>query len=108
MAEDIGPWLARLGLAQYARAFADNGIDMEALPHIRDEDFERLGILLGQMRRLQVAIETLSANLVIWTSNDGQIIKSGLSDGRRAIYLPSVAEFAYDWLRIDGCLGNVG
>ncbi len=62
MAEDIARWLDRLGLGQYAQAFADNGIDLEALPHLRDEDFERLGVLLGHMRRLQAAIETLSAD----------------------------------------------
>ena len=50
----------------------------------------------------------MTTKLVKWASNDGQIIKSGLSDGRRAIFLPSVAEFTYDWLRIDGYLGNVG
>ncbi len=58
MAEDIAQWLESLGLGQYAPAFADNGIDIEALPHLRDEDFERLGVLLGHMRRLQAAIET--------------------------------------------------
>ena len=62
MAEDIPQWLNRLGLGQYAQAFADNGIDIEALPHLRDEDFERLGVLLGHMRKLQAAIETLSAD----------------------------------------------
>lgn len=50
----------------------------------------------------------MTTKLVNWASNDGQIIKSGLSDGRRATFLPSVAEFAYDGLRIDGFLGNVG
>ncbi len=62
MAEDIAQWLDSLGLGQYAQGFADNGIDMEALPHLRDEDFERLGVLLGHMRRLQAAIESLSAH----------------------------------------------
>ncbi len=62
MAEDISQWLNRLGLGQYVQAFADNGIDIEALRHLRDEDFERLGVLLGHMRRLQAAIETLSAD----------------------------------------------
>ncbi len=33
---------------------------------------------------------------------------SELSQSRRVIFLTSVAEFAYDWLRIDGYLGNVG
>ncbi len=62
MAEDIAQWLDSLGLGQYVQAFADNGIDIEALPHLRDADFERLGVLLGHMRRLQAAIETLSVD----------------------------------------------
>jgi class 3 adenylate cyclase len=62
MAEDIAQWLNGLGLGRYAQAFADNGIDMEALPHLRDADFERLGVLLGHMRRLQAAIEVRSAD----------------------------------------------
>ncbi len=62
MAEDIAQWLDSLGLGQYAQAFADNGIDIEALPHLQDDDFERLGVLLGHMRRLQAAIENLSAD----------------------------------------------
>jgi class 3 adenylate cyclase len=62
MAENIAQWLDGLGLGQYAQGFADNGIDIEALPHLRDEDFERLGVLLGHMRRLQAAIENLSAD----------------------------------------------
>jgi hypothetical protein len=40
--------------------------------------------------------------------NDSQIIKSGLSDGRRLKFRPSVAGIVYDWLRIGGHLGNVG
>ena len=62
MAEDIRQWLDGIGLGQYAQAFADNGIDREALAYLREEDFERLGVLLGHMRRLQAAIKTLSAN----------------------------------------------
>jgi hypothetical protein len=62
MAEEIPQWLDSVGLGQYAQTFADNGIDIEALPYLRDEDFERLGVSLGHMRRLQAAIETLSAD----------------------------------------------
>ena len=49
----------------------------------------------------------MTRKLVKWASNDGQIIKSGLSDGRRAKFIPSVVEVVYDWLRIGGHLGNV-
>jgi hypothetical protein len=40
-------------------------------------------------------------------SNNGQIIKLGLSDGRRAKFLPSVVGVVYDWMQIQGHLGNV-
>ncbi len=43
MAKDIAQWLNRLGLGQYAQAFADNGIDIGALPHLRDETLTGLG-----------------------------------------------------------------
>jgi class 3 adenylate cyclase len=62
MAEDIAQWLEGLGLGQYARAFTKNGIDLATLPHLREEDFERLGVLLGHMRKLQAAIEIQSAD----------------------------------------------
>ena len=45
--------------------------------------------------------------LVKWVSNDGQITEKGQSHGRNANFLPSVAESAYDLLRIEGYLGNV-
>ena len=50
----------------------------------------------------------MTTNLAKWASNDGQIIKSGLSDGRRAKFLPSVVGVVYDWLRYECHLGNVG
>ena len=50
----------------------------------------------------------MTTNLAKWASNDGQIIKSGLPNGHRAKFLPSVSEFVYSWLRYEGHLGNVG
>ena len=50
----------------------------------------------------------MATKLVNWTSKDGQIIKSGLSEGRRAKFLPSVVWFAYDCHGIESYLGNVG
>ena len=41
MADDIAPWLDGLGLGQYADVFAENGIEFDDLPHLRDADFER-------------------------------------------------------------------
>jgi hypothetical protein len=50
----------------------------------------------------------MTTNLAKRTSDNGQIIKSGLPNDRRAKFLPSLAGLAYDWLRIGGHLGNVG
>ncbi len=56
----MAQWLEELGDSEYAQTFADNDIDLETLPHLRDEDFERLGVSLGHMRKLQAAIVALS------------------------------------------------
>ncbi len=50
----------------------------------------------------------MTAKLVKSASNDGQITKSELSDGRRTKLLLSVAESPYDWLQFEDYLGNVG
>jgi hypothetical protein len=50
----------------------------------------------------------MTTKLVKWASNDGQITKSKLSDGRRAKFIPSATGFDYDWLRFKRYLGNVG
>ncbi len=50
----------------------------------------------------------MTTNLAKWASNNGQIIKSGLPNDRRAKFLPSVVGFAYDLLRCECYLGNIG
>ena len=49
--EQIADWLAKLGLGQYAKVFADNDIDVSVLPHLRDKDLKDLGIHLGIAER---------------------------------------------------------
>ncbi len=44
MARDIGEWLDGLGLGRYAEAFADNEIDLPALPHITEQDLKEIGV----------------------------------------------------------------
>ena len=57
--EPIAEWLEKLGLGQYGRRFAKNGIDIAALAHLTDQDFKDLGVLLGHRRRMQAAIAEL-------------------------------------------------
>jgi class 3 adenylate cyclase/predicted ATPase len=54
--EQIADWLAKLGLGQYAKVFADNDIDVSVLPHLRDKDLKDLGISLGHRRKIFAAI----------------------------------------------------
>ena len=53
----IEEWLRSLGLQQYAAAFRDNAIDAEVLPELTETDLEKLGVLLGDRKRLLKAIE---------------------------------------------------
>ena len=57
MAMDIADWLRRLGLEQYASAFAANDIDGEILPELTADDLIGLGVTsIGHRRRLLAAI----------------------------------------------------
>jgi len=53
---DIAGWLRRLGLAQYERVFRENAIDLEILPDLAEADLEKLGVLLGDRKRMLRAI----------------------------------------------------
>src|SRR6516165_12416815 len=58
--QQIADWLEKLGLGQYARRFAENAIDVSVLPELTDEDFDRLGVLLGHRRKMLRAIAELN------------------------------------------------
>ncbi|MCP4009405.1 MAG: tetratricopeptide repeat protein [Proteobacteria bacterium] len=53
-------WLTNLRLEQYSELFAENGIDLRALPHLTEQDLKDLGILLGHRRVLLAAIRVLT------------------------------------------------
>ncbi len=57
MADDIAQWLEGLGLGRYAEAFAENDIDLRALPHSSDDDLKELGLPMGHRRILQGALK---------------------------------------------------
>lgn len=54
---DLGGWLRSIGLGQYESAFAENAIDSDVLPEMTEADFEKLGIPLGDRKRLIRAIQ---------------------------------------------------
>ena len=49
---DVGGWLRSLGLGQYEANFRDNKIDADVLADLTDGDLEKLGLPLGDRKRL--------------------------------------------------------
>jgi class 3 adenylate cyclase len=55
----VGDWLASLGMSEYVELFAANRIDYVVLPDLTDHDLEKLGIVLGDRRKILRAIQAL-------------------------------------------------
>ena len=53
---DIAKWLADLGLAKYASAFAAHEVDFVALQQLSEADLETLGLPLGPRRKVMAAL----------------------------------------------------
>src|SRR5215469_6143457 len=72
---DVGGWLRQLGLGRYEPAFIENAIDSEVLPELTEDDLKKLGIPLGDRKRLIKAIRAMVAGspaAFITTGEDGQ------------------------------------
>jgi class 3 adenylate cyclase len=54
--QPILEWLEKLGMAEYAKAFAENRIDVSVLPELTDVDLEKIGVVLGDRRKILRAI----------------------------------------------------
>src|SRR6202790_1845774 len=60
--QQIADWLKNLGMAEYAERFAENRIDFSVLPDLTDHDLEKLGVLLGDRRKMLRAIRELAGD----------------------------------------------
>ncbi|HZZ21850.1 MAG TPA: SAM domain-containing protein [Roseiarcus sp.] len=60
---DVGGWLRDLGLGQYEETFRDNKIDVDVLAELAEFDLEKLGIPLGDRKRLLKAIALLASRI---------------------------------------------
>src|SRR6266568_4725870 len=78
---DIGGWLRNLGLGQYESAFIENAIDTDVLPELTEGDLEKLGIPLGDRKRLIKAIKAMAGGSpsALITSEVGENAPSGYS-----------------------------
>jgi class 3 adenylate cyclase len=73
---DIGGWLRNLSLERYEPLFMDNAIDCDVLPELTEGDLEKLGIPMGDRKRLIKAIRAMLAGspptLTSGVGEDGQ------------------------------------
>jgi hypothetical protein len=58
--QQIGEWLEKLGMSEYAERFAENDIDVSVLRHLTDQDLRELGISLGHRRKMLAAITEMT------------------------------------------------
>ena len=54
--DELAQWLEQVGLARYARLFAENDIDLDGLPHLTDDELKELGVTLGHRAKLRAAL----------------------------------------------------
>src|SRR6516165_6688778 len=57
--QQIADWLGKLGMSEYAQRFAENRIDFSVLPDLTDQDLEKLGVVLGDRRKMLRSIANL-------------------------------------------------
>jgi SAM domain (Sterile alpha motif) len=57
--QQIADWLKKLGMSEYAQRFVENRVDLSVLPDLTDQDLEKLGVLLGDRRKMLRAIRDL-------------------------------------------------
>src|SRR5271166_123021 len=55
----IEDWLNGLGLGKYSKVFAENDVDLRALPHLNAADLQELGVSLGHRKVMLAAIADL-------------------------------------------------
>ena len=56
MADDIGHWLEKLKLGEYAKILAENQVDLDAARDLTEADLTELGIPMGPRKKLLRAI----------------------------------------------------
>ena len=82
---DVGGWLRNLGLGQYESAFIENAIDSDVLPELTEGDLEKLGIPLGDRKRLIKAIKAMAGG------SPSALITSEVGENAPSDYPPMAA-----------------
>src|SRR3974390_1484244 len=66
----VGTWLRNLGLGQYESLFVDNAIDTDVLPELTEDDLAKLGIPIGDRKRLIKSIRHQLDGVAAATNGD--------------------------------------
>ena len=67
--QKIANWLKKLGMSEYAERFVENRIDLSVLPDLTDQDLEKMGVLLGDRRKMLRAIRDLGTTSLAVTAS---------------------------------------
>jgi class 3 adenylate cyclase len=62
--QQVAAWLEKLGMSEYAQRFAEDRIDFSILPDLTDHDLEKLGVVLGDRRKMLRAIANLEVHKI--------------------------------------------
>jgi class 3 adenylate cyclase/predicted ATPase len=90
--QQIGDWLEKLGMSEYAQRFAENRIDFSVLPELTDQDLEKLGVVLGDRRKLLRVIRELDRTSPIGA--DASAPGAALATAAAAALTPPATESA--------------
>jgi class 3 adenylate cyclase/predicted ATPase len=85
---NVGVWLRKLGLGRYERVFAENVLEGDVLAELTEGDLEKLGIPLGDRKRLIKAIKATfassqTASITIGVGGDAQSEQSRIGAAER-------------------------
>lgn len=79
MVSDIRQWLEELGLDKYGEVFVENEVNLQALPHITDNDLKELGVGLGARRQILAAAALLNADAALSPPDEATEIEQPLT-----------------------------
>src|SRR4030088_2251248 len=57
----IDEWLARFGLSRLEASFRDNGVDLDVVASLSDDDLRDLGLTIGDRKRVLAAVSSSAA-----------------------------------------------
>jgi class 3 adenylate cyclase len=81
--QQMADWLAKLGMSEYAKPFAENRIDFSVLPDLTDQDLEKLGVLLGDRRKMMRAIGELDSASPVALATPTELVSQDAAERRQ-------------------------